>query len=554
MDNNRYVIGVDFGSDSVRAAVVCTNGKIISRGVSFYRRWKMGLYQHPEKNIFRQHPLDYVESLEECIKEALGSLDKEIVSKICGIGIDTTGSTPVPVDIHGTPLALLKEFAECEDAMFHLWKDHSAAREAEELNHIFMSGTKENYTRYQGQYCSEWYWAKILHTIRRNPKIKQKAYTWIEHCDWIVGLLTGKSAPQTMYHSTCAAGHKALWHSAWNGLPSSECLAMADTYLAEVAERYGRTPLPATTNTGNLNDEWAKRLGLSGQVIVSGSSFDAHAGAIGAGIRRGTMVCILGTSAVDLLIEKPENLFGKNLVSLCGRAENSIIEGYTGIETGQAAFGDIFAWYKKILLWPLKQASKKLSGEKKCLCDELAENMENQLLEWLQEEAEKLPEEPFPIALDWFNGRRYPDTDDYQMGSISQLSLGANAPHVYRGLVFGAVCGLRRLVDGFEKAGLEIREIIAVGGIARKSSYIMQMMASVLEKNVKIPDTDQICALGAAINAAVAAGQYPDIETALRYMAAKPFREFTPDAEKCNIYRQQYEKYRTLADMDGDYR
>lgn len=555
MKNSGYVLGVDFGSDSVRAVVIRTSdGCAVSQGVAFYPRWRQGLYQHPEKNIFRQHPSDYMESLEECVKRALYSLDHSVTEQICGIGIDTTGSTPVPVDEHGTPLALREEFAECEDAMFHLWKDHSAAREAEELNEIFAFGTAEDYTRYQGKYCSEWYWAKILHTIRKNPEIKQAAYSWIEHCDWMVALLTGNTAPAAMYHSACAAGHKALWHSAWKGLPSEECLAMADPYLALVAKRYGSIPQPATAKTGYLTGEWAERLGLPGQVVVSGSSFDAHAGAVGAGIKHGTLVSTLGTSAVDMIIEKPEKLAGKKLTLLCGQAENSIIEGYTGIETGQAAFGDIFAWYKELLLWPLKTALEKAPREKKGFYYEAQEEAADKLLVWLQEEAEKLPEEPFPIALDWFNGRRYPDTDDFQQSAIARLTLGTKAPYLYRSLVFGAVCGLRRLVDGFEKAGLEIRDIIAVGGISKKSSYVMQMMADVLNKRVKIVDADQTCALGAAVYAAVAAGQYADIETALNYMAAKSVGEFVPMPQKHGLYARYYKKYLELADIiDGGF-
>lgn len=553
MGRKGYVLGIDFGSDSVRAIVVQTeDGKIISEGTAFYTRWQKGLYQHPEDNIFRQHPLDYLESLELCVKEAVGSLDDLIRKEIKGIGIDTTGSTPVPINREGIPLALLDEFCECEDTMFYLWKDHSAAQEAEELNELFTVGTEEDYTRFQGKYCSEWYWAKILHAIRKNPDLKEKAYSWVEHCDWIVNVLTGRILPEEMYHGACAAGHKALWHSAWHGLPAIKCLEMADPYLALVAQRYGQEPLPATAKVGYLTTEWAERLGLSTQVVVSGSSFDAHAGAVGAGIKYGTLVSTLGTSAVDMIIEKPENLIGKHIIALCGQAENSIVEGYTGIETGQAAFGDIFAWYKNILLWSLTCDITSNTQDENALSLERIKRISENVFCRLEEEAKKLPEHPFPIALDWFNGRRYPNTNDRQQAIIANLSLGVSPPCIYRSLVFGAVCGLRRLIDGFEEEKLLIRDIIAVGGISKKSPYVMQMLADVLNKEVAILESDQTCALGAAIYAAVAAKEYQNIQSAMVKMSAQILRKYIPNEQEHIMYEKYYKQYLELAEKHTD--
>lgn len=538
-----YTVGIDFGSDSVRTIVVdVDNGKTCSSGVCEYQRWKSGLYQHPEKYIFRQHPLDYMEAMEACVKKTLQGLSAEQRKEIVGIGIDTTGSTPAPVNRQGIPLALTEEFAGNENAMFYLWKDHSAAKEAEEVNAVFSNNEIADYSKYQGKYSAEWFWAKILHGIRTDEQIREKAYIWVEHCDWIVGELCGNTDPERMYHSSCAAGHKALWNNHWKGLPAKEVLERLDPYLGEVKERYGQNPKPATVAAGKLSDKWAKKLGLSNKVIVSGSAFDAHAGAVGAGISEKTLVSTIGTSAVDMLIDYPENLEKKQIHDYCGQAEDSIFPDYMGIETGQSAFGDIFAWYKEVLLWPIHNAADAETKE-----TEFFKEMEKNLLGNLEKAAAKLPEEPFPIALDWFNGRRYPDTDDFQKAAVTGLSLGTSAPVIYRSLIFGALSGLRRIVEGFERTGIEINNVIVVGGISKKSSYIMQMMADVLKKETVTVDSDQTCALGAAIYAAVACGKYKTAAEAISYMAAKMVCCYRPDQEKVDFYDRQYEKYLELA-------
>ncbi|WWR15302.1 ribulokinase [Lachnospiraceae bacterium JLR.KK008] len=542
---DKFVVGVDFGSDSVRATIVSVaSGTPAGGGTALYPRWAQGLYQHPEQSVFRQHPLDYLESLEKCVKEAVACLSQSQKSNIIGIGVDTTGSTPVPVDREGVPLALKPQFAECENAMFQLWKDKSAVSEAEEIDRLFAHGSDIDYGVYQGKYCAEWFWAKILHTIRQDEKIKEAAYTWTEHCDWMVGLLCGDTRPETIYHSACAAGHKALWHSKWNGLPSDEILSTLDPYLTLVKERYGNSPQPAAVKAGRLTQEWADRLGLPEGIGVSGSSFDAHAGAVGAGIREKVLVCTIGTSAVDMLVGKAQDLAGKDIRSFGGQAENSILPDYVGIETGQAAFGDIFGWFKKVLMWPICQTKDCLPAEE---YDRLCETMSDTMLAKLQKEAQDLPQDLFPISLDWFNGRRYPDTDDFQRGMIGGLTLGTEAPYLFRSLVFGAVCGLRRIVDGFEAAGIELEKVVAVGGISKKSEFVMQMMADVLGKKISILDADQTCALGAAVYAAVAGGAYETMQEASVNMAAKSIREFVPDEKKRAFYHQKYGEYLRLA-------
>lgn len=549
-EQDRNVIGVDFGSDSVRAiAVKVWTGEVLATGISFYPRWQQGKYQHPEQAVFRQHPQDYLDSFTECVRDVLDQITEAERSRVYGIGIDTTGSTPAPVDRGGIPLALLEEFRENENAMFYLWKDHSAYREAEEITRAFSEGGKVNFCRYMGAYSSEWYWAKILHGIRTDARVRDMAYTWVEHCDWMVGLLTGHTKPETMYHSACAAGYKALWNREWGGLPDAAVLSGLDPYLGLVRERYGREPQSAAVCAGVLTAEWSKILGLPEGVKVSGSSFDAHAGAVGAGIEEGTPVCTIGTSAVDMAVIRTEDLqkidIGK-LTRFGGVAEDAILPGYVGIEAGQAAFGDLFAWLRRLMLWPLENLNLKNFVDEE-ICKELYESAERQMLYALEKKARMLPEEGMPAALDWFNGRRYPDADDSRRGVIAGLSLGSGAPEIYRALVIAAVGGLNRILCGFEDAGVRIDCVRAVGGIPRKSEYIMQMLADMTGRKVVVMDTEQACALGAAVYAAVGSGCYESVQNALIHMAAREEKCFLPDTRQGACGRKAYQAYLSLA-------
>lgn len=548
---DRCVIGVDFGSDSVRAVVVNTvSGRVLASATSMYPRWKEGKYQHPEKAVFRQHPLDYIESFTACVSEAVKLAGSEVAERIAGIGIDTTGSTPVAVNRAGIPLSLTDMFAENENAMFVLWKDHSAAREAEELTELFRTAGERNYLKYMGTYSAEWYWAKILHIVRTDQAVRDAAYTWVEHCDWMVGLLTGNTHPETMYHSACAAGFKALWHSDWNGLPDKEVLRKADEYLEKVTERYGSAPRPATVCAGKILPEWAARLGVPDSTEISGSSFDAHAGAIGGGISENILVCTLGTSAVDMTVVKPDELRNINVKMLTrfgGLAEDSILPGYIGIETGQAAFGDIFAWFRRLLSWPLQRLEEEMGSAPQER--EMWFWMEEHIFPILQREAECLEHtETLPVALDWINGRRYPDADDAARGVIADIGLGTNAPQVYWALVFSAVSGLNRIREGLEQSGIRFDKVKAVGGIPRKSSFIMQMMADLMGKPIEILNENQTCALGAAIYAAMGSGCCQDLNKTISNMSAKVEKCYYPNEDRHASLRRQYARYLALAE------
>ena len=265
-----YVVGVDFGSDSVRAVIVrASDGQVAAEAAAAYPRWAQGLYCDPGIRQFRQHPQDYLEALCACVTEACAAAGETVSSRIAALSIDTTGSTPCPVDRAGTPLALLPGFEENPNAMFHLWKDHTAGTEAAEITACFSAGTPD-YTVYQGPYSSEWYWAKILHTVRKDPAVRAVAYTWVEHCDWMANLLAGRTRPELAYRCACAAGHKAYWHSAWGGLPAKERLAQLDPYLAQVHDTFIQPPEPCTAVVGTITQEWAQRLHLPAQTLICG--------------------------------------------------------------------------------------------------------------------------------------------------------------------------------------------------------------------------------------------------------------------------------------------
>jgi L-ribulokinase len=533
------VLGLDFGTDSARALAVRTDGGTIGEGTALYPRWREGRYSDPGAQRFRQHPLDYADAMTRAVKDALAPLAPGERAAIRAVGVDATGSTVCPVDRDGMPLSLTDGFAENPNAMFHLWKDHTATAEASEVDRAFSNWPGGDYTRFQGKYSSEWLWAKALRTARIDPAVRAAAWSWVELADWIPALLTGRTKPESMYRCACAAGHKALWHSDFGGLPARECLASLHPHLAEIADRYAAAPGMATDRVGTLLPRWRDEWGLPDDVIISGSSLDAHAGAVGAGIGPGTLVKVIGTSTVDMAVVAAKTVEGKALRTVCGLAQNSILPGYIGLEAGQAAFGDMFAWFRGLLMWGVRLAEK----------DEAARAaLQDGLLAQLEAE---LPGEDVPMdltALDWFNGRRYPDNDDGIRSAIAGLSLGADAPSLYRALVLSAVNGSRAVVEGITGAGIELRDVIAVGGIPHKSPYVVQLMADSLNRTVRVSASKQTCALGAAMYAAVAAGLHPDLAAAQGRMGAGFSKIYQPDPARRARIDAQYVRYQNLAE------
>lgn len=541
---NEYVIGIDYGTDSCRALVVnAMDGKEVALAVSPYSRWKSGKYCDPAANRYRQHPLDYVESLEDVIKKVLKNLDKEVVSHIVGLSFDTTGSTPALTDKNGTPLALCPGLEENPNAMFVLWKDHTAIREAEEINTL-AHASETDYTAYEGGiYSSEWVWAKVLHILREDEEIRRIAYSWTEHGDWMVGLLTGNTKPETMYRGRCAAGHKAMWNEKWGGLPSERFLTELDTLFAGIKQHLFTDTHTADCNAGCLTPEWAKRLGLSEKVVVAVGAIDAHAGAVGGGIEPNVLTRIMGTSTCDILVCPKEVLKNKLVTGICGQVDGSVLPGYIGLEAGQSAFGDIYAWFKEWLSYPLRQA---LSAG--VLDNAEFEEVMDGLIPMLSKDAAAIPvSESAPVALDWMNGRRTPDADQSLKGAIMGLTLGTAAPQVFRTLVEATAFGSKAIVDRFEQEGIRIDSIIAVGGISQKSPFVMQILSDVLGMPIKVVRSEQACALGAAMFAATAAGIYASVQEAQKAMGSGYSFQYIPNLGNHQKYQVLYNRYRQLA-------
>ena len=331
------------------------NGEEIASAVHYYSRWQAGHFCIPERNQFRQHPLDYLEGLEITIKRVLTDVSQDVSQQIKGISIDTTGSTPVAVDHKGTPLSLTSGFEANPNAMYVLWKDHTAVPEAADINRLAHSWEGEDYTKFVGGvYSSEWFWAKILHILREDPEVRKAAFSWVEHCDWIPALLTGTQDPRQMKRSRCAAGHKAMWHADFGGLPSEEFLVQLDPLLSGLRARLYSDTFTCDVPAGTLTPEWAGRLGLSEKVVVGVGAFDAHLGAVGGEITPYVLSKVIGTSTCDMLVAPLTEMQDKLVKGICGQVDGSIIPGMLGMEAGQSAFGDIYAWFRDLLMWPLE--------------------------------------------------------------------------------------------------------------------------------------------------------------------------------------------------------
>jgi L-ribulokinase len=543
--NMKYIIGIDYGTDSCRVLIVdALSGEEIAGAVKYYPRWKEGKYCDPQKNQYRQHPLDYIESLTEAIKEALGNSPKGTAEQVTGIAFDTTGSTPVLVDSSGTPLALLPGFEENPDAMFILWKDHTAIKEAAEINELAKKW-KVNYTAYEGGiYSSEWDWSKVLHVLRKDPSIRKKAYSWVEHCDWMPALLTGNTKPESLLRSRCAAGHKAMWHPSWNGLPPEEFLVALDPLLAGFREHLYTETYPGDTKIGNLSQEWADKLGLTTSVAVAAGILDCHAGAVGAQIKPGAFVRVMGTSTCDIMVVPYPEMGDKLIPGICGQVDGSVIPGMIGLEAGQSAFGDIYAWFKQVLEWPLKTIIGNSDLLDETTKSELIKEIADKIIPVLTEEAEKIPvEDSTLIATDWMNGRRTPDANQLLKGSITGITLGTTAPLIFRALVEATAYGSLAIVNRFIENNIEIKEMIAIGGISQKSPFVMQVLADVLNMPIKAAKAEQACALGAAMFAAVVAGIYPNIEEAQNALGKGFLKEYFPVGKNNDLYKSLYKKY-----------
>jgi len=548
MKRDIFVIGMDFGTDTVRTIVAdAADGEVAGLSVKPYPRWTRGLYCDPAENRFRHHPLDYLETLEASAKEALAQAGPAAAARVRGIAADTTGSTPVFADAAGRPLSLAPAFEDNPNAMFVLWKDHTAVAEAERINALARGWGGVDFTRYEGGvYSSEWFWAKAIHLLEADPAVAGAAVTLLELCDWIPAVLTGVEDLRRIRRSRCAAGHKAMWHAEFGGYPEDAFLARLHPRLPQLKATLGAQTFTSDVPFGTLSAAWAARLGVPHDAVVAVGAFDAHMGAVGGGIVENRLLKIVGTSSLDMLVGPRPAGRERLIPGICGQVDGSILPGAIGYEAGQSAFGDVFAWFKGVLAWPLQAVLPSLPGEA-AERRALAAAVEDRLIPELERAALAIPStETAPLALDWMNGRRTPDANQRLKGAIAGISLGTDAPRLYRALVEAAAFGSRAIVERFREHGVRIDGAIAIGGVTRKSPLVMQVLADVTDMEIGVQAGDQAVALGAAMFAATAAGAYPRVEAAQAAMAPGTERVYRPDRVRSGAYARHFEDYRRL--------
>ncbi len=542
--NQPHVIGLDFGSDSVRALVVnAQTGEELASGVTYYPRWMEGKYCIPDHSQFRHHPKDYIEAMTKSVQDALAQVPQEIAQSVVGIGVDTTGSTPAPVDSEGNVLALLPEFENNPNAMFVLWKDHTSVEKAELINHLAHSGKYQDYTRYIGGiYSSEWFWAKAAWVSEQDADVAAKAYTWVELCDWVPALISGNHHPDKLRRGVCAAGHKAMWHDSWGGLPEQAFLSAISPTLDGIRERMFDKVYTADEQAGVLSEEWAQKFGLPAGIAVAVGEFDCHMGAVGAGAAEHDLVKVIGTSTCDILMVDAAAVGDKTIHGICGQVNGSARPELMALEAGQSAFGDIYAWMKRLLLWPIQQ----YAAQNPAANIPVAE-LDDAIIPMLAQAAEAYTfDRETPLSVDWHNGRRTPYANQRLTGASTGFNLGSSAPALFASLVESTAHGAKSIVDCFVDQGVGVERVIAIGGISQKSPYVMQMCADVIGRDIAVVKSEQCCALGAAIFAAVAAGVYNDTKTAQQNMASPICDTYSPNPDTQALRAERYVAYREL--------
>ena len=536
--NARYALGLDYGTNSVRALVVdVRNGKEAGTAVWAYEHGTEGVILSRDPNLARQHPADYVKGAETVIRRALAQTRRRVrgfrSDQIIGIGVDTTGSTPMPVDREGTPLAFQKRFASNPDAMAWLWKDHTGVAEAAEITALAGAIRPRYVARCGGVYSSEWFFSKILHCRRTSPGIFSAAYLWVEIADWIPAMLTGTEHPDRLTIGVCAAGHKAMFSADWGGYPDAEFLSRLDPGLGELRSRLKPAAATVDMPVGGLTAAWARKTGLRAGIPVAAGAFDAHFGAIGAGVGTGTLVKIIGTSTCDITVAPGADPLD-DIRGLCGIVKGSVLPGDYGLEAGQSAVGDIFNWFVSYVR-PLGA-----SGTHEALTSGAARLR---------------PGESGLLALDWNNGNRTVLVDQRLTGLLIGQTLYTTPAEIYRALIEATAFGALTIINRFEESGVRIEQVVNCGGIAEKSPLVMQIYADVTGRPMKVSRSAQTCALGAAIAGAVVggkeAGGYASIREAQHAMTGLKRRVFAPDPAAHAVYTELYALYRTLHDAFG---
>jgi len=535
-----YAIGLDYGTNSVRCLIVdVANGDEVGSNVYEYETGEAGIILDPaDHNLARQNPADYVKGIEITVKAAIADAKNNAEGfeegKIIGIGIDTTGSTPIPIDANGTPLSMLGEFKDNPNACAWLWKDHTGYAEAAEITELAAKEHPEYLARCGGTYSSEWFFSKVLHCLRTDPAVFDAAYSWVECCDYIPAVLTGTEKPGQIKPSRCAAGHKAMFGTQWGGLPAKEFLSKLDPKLGELRGRLYEETYTVETEAGKLTQQWAQKLGLPAGIPVAVGAFDAHLGAVGSGIAPGKLVKIIGTSTCDMLVSESGRELA-DIPGICGIVDGSILPGYFGLEAGQSAVGDIFNWFVNYI-----QPGGSEAGSH----------------EALTEKAAKLkPGQSGLLALDWNNGNRTVLVDQRLTGLLVGQTLHTRPEEIYRALIEATAFGALTIINRFDQYGVEVSQVTNCGGIAEKNPLLMQIYADVTGREMVISRSAQSCALGAAIAGAVVAGAgaggHESFAQAQAAMCGIKDVTYKPVAENHKVYQKLYLLYRQLHDAFG---
>ena len=531
-----YTIGLDFGTNSVRGVVVnIENGRELGEAVFNYPSGEQGIIlDAADHNLARQQPADYLKGIEEVVRESLYQArraDKNFNNdKVIAIGVDTTGSTPLPVTRDGSALAMQDGFKGNPNAMAWLWKDHTGYAEAAEITEQAGREHPEYLAKCGGVYSSEWFFSKLLHCLRVDPQVFAAADSWLECCDWITGQLTGTAAPDAVKRSRCAAGHKAMFADQWGGYPERGFLAKLDPRLGALRDRLPNQTYTVAAPAGKLTAEWAKRISLPAGIPVAVGAFDAHLGGVGSGISPGKLVKIIGTSTCDMLVWPSKEKLA-DIPGICGIVDGSILPGCWGLEAGQSAVGDIFLWYTKYI-----QPGGPVAGGHEALT---------------RKAAGLAPGQSGLLALDWNNGNRTILVDQRLTGLLLGQTLHTRPEEIYRALIEATAFGALTIIKRFEEYGVRIDEIINCGGIAEKNGLLMQIYADVTGREMKISRSAQTCALGSAIAAAVVGGAYKDFAAAQAQMCGTKPTSYKPRPAAQKVYERLYGLYRQVHDAFG---
>jgi L-ribulokinase len=532
----KYAIGLDYGTNSVRCVIVDTaDGRELGTCVYNYETGEAGIILDPaDHNVARQNPADYLKGAEVTIAGAIvqaRQAEPQFDPKdIVGIGVDTTGSTPLPVDNKGVPLAMLDRFRGNPNAHAWLWKDHTGYAEAGQITELARQMRPQYLAKCGGTYSSEWFFSKILHCLRVDPEVFDAAHTWVEHADWLPAVLTGTDAPDRLRRCRCAAGHKAMFNDTWGGYPDAEFLSRLDPKLGKLRGTLGDRTYAVDQQAGRLTDAWAKKLGLPAGIPVAMGAFDAHLGAVGSGIRSGVLVKIIGTSTCDMVVA-PVGASLADVPGICGIVEGSILPGFYGLEAGQSAVGDIFNWFVNYI-----QPGGKENGSHQALTDKAAKLK---------------PGQSGLLALDWNNGNRTILVDQRLTGLLLGQTLHTRPEEIYRALIEATAFGALTIINRFEEYGVKIDEVVNCGGIAEKNPMLMQIYADVTRREMKISRSAQTCALGSAVAAAVVGGAHPSFAQAQAAMCGIKDTTFTPIAKNHKVYQKLYRLYKRLHDGFG---